>query len=156
MSNKKKSEQLGMSYGKASAKLRKSLLFFLAQKCESDNCYRCSNKIEKIEDLSIEHKIPWLDSEDPVELFFNLDNISFSHLKCNVASRRIDTEKCKNFGEQNGKSKIGPLGFSWCGFCKTFLPKVQFTINKRTRSKTEWICRSCRKTNRTRKIQVNV
>jgi len=40
------------------------------------------------ETFSIEHVIPWLDSEDPVKLFFDLDNISFSHLKCNVEDAR--------------------------------------------------------------------
>lgn len=40
------------------------------------------------ETFSIEHKIPWLDSEDPTGLFFNLDNISFSHKSCNYEAKR--------------------------------------------------------------------
>jgi len=40
------------------------------------------------ENFTIEHKVPWLDSEDPVKMFFDLDNIAFSHHKCNVAERR--------------------------------------------------------------------
>lgn len=36
----------------------------------------------------IEHKIPWLDSDKPKELFFDLENIGFSHLSCNIKARR--------------------------------------------------------------------
>lgn len=38
--------------------------------------------------FSLEHIEPWLDSEDPVGLFFNQDNISFSHLSCNISDAR--------------------------------------------------------------------
>lgn len=47
--------------------------------------------------FSIEHKEAWLDSEDPVGMYFDLDNISFSHHSCNVrAARRtnVGTSKC--------------------------------------------------------------
>jgi len=90
-SNKKKNEQLGMSHGKAQGRLRKSIMFFLAQKTGYDICYQCNEKIISVDDLSIEHKIPWLDSEDPTKLFFDLNNIAFSHLKCNVDAARSDT-----------------------------------------------------------------
>ena len=43
--------------------------------------------------LSIEHKIPWLDSDNPKELFFNLEkNIAFSHLSCNISAARQNRE----------------------------------------------------------------
>lgn len=42
-------------------------------------------KINTVDELSIEHKEPWENSDNPKELFFNLDNISFSHLKCNIS-----------------------------------------------------------------------
>lgn len=89
-SNIKKAEQLGMPYGTASNILKKNLLFYFAQRENLDICYRCKEKIEKVEDLSIEHKKPWLDSDNPKELFFDLDNIGFSHLKCNnYAGRKV-------------------------------------------------------------------
>jgi len=87
-SNKKKTEQLGMPHGTAAGRLRKSIMFNLIKQCGHDICFQCKKTIEKEEDLSIEHKIPWLDSEKPKELFFDLDNISFSHLKCNIAQAR--------------------------------------------------------------------
>lgn len=87
-SNEKKSRQLGMPHGTASGKLRKQIMFHLMQKCGMDTCHQCGKKIESIDTLSIEHKTPWLDSEDPVGLFFDTDNIAFSHHHCNCASAR--------------------------------------------------------------------
>jgi len=86
--NKKKSEQLEMSHGAASGKLRKAIMFDLIKKAGKNICFQCGETIDNIANLSIEHKIPWLDSEDPVGLFFDLDNITFSHLSCNCASAR--------------------------------------------------------------------
>ena len=43
--------------------------------------------------FSIEHKVAWLDSENPVDLYFDLENISFSHLKCNVKNSRQRGQK---------------------------------------------------------------
>jgi len=86
--NEIKSEQLGISYGAATAQLRKKILFFLIQKLGLNTCFQCGKKILDIDALSIEHKIPWLHSENPKELFFDLDNIAFSHLKCNISTIR--------------------------------------------------------------------
>lgn len=51
---------------------------------------------EKIQrnNLSIEHKIPWLNSENPQGLFFDLQNIAFSHLSCNVGAARRAKASC--------------------------------------------------------------
>jgi hypothetical protein len=87
-SNQIKHEQLGMSYGKARNILNKNIMFSLMQKCKMDRCFQCGGKIKSVDDLSVEHKIPYLYSENPVELFFDLDNIAFSHISCNSASAR--------------------------------------------------------------------
>lgn len=87
-SNAKKSEQLGMSHGKANNILRKSLIFHLSKQSGMDTCFRCNNKIDNVDDMSIEHKTAWLDSENPSELFFDIENIAFSHAKCNYSSIR--------------------------------------------------------------------
>jgi hypothetical protein len=92
-SNEKKSIKLGMSSGKAIQILRKMILFDLIKKLNLDICYRCGTNITQIEDLSIEHKIAWLNSEYPKELFFDLTNIAFSHLHCNCSSQ--DKSYCK-------------------------------------------------------------
>ena len=95
-SNKKKTLQLGMPNGTAAQKLRKMIMFQLIQKLGLNTCFQCGNKIETIEELSIEHKVAWLDSNNPKELFFDLDNIAFSHLSCNCSN-------AKNFNK--GKTK---------------------------------------------------
>jgi len=86
--NELKKAQLGMAVGTARNKLQKKLMFMFAQKCGMDNCFQCGKKIESIDQLSIEHKIPWLHSDDPIGLFMDLDNIAFSHLSCNIAAGR--------------------------------------------------------------------
>lgn len=82
----KKHHQLGMNAGTASYRLAKDLLFkFLTD--AGHVCYRCGESMER-KDFSIEHKTPWLDSEDPQKLFFDLNNIAFSHKSCNIAAAR--------------------------------------------------------------------
>ena len=102
MSNKEKTKQLKMSNGKARNRLGKMIMFDFVKKCKLDKCYHCKEKIEKIEHLSIEHKIPWLHSEDPAELYFNLDNIAFSHLSCNCRNSRNPNQKY--FNEEDRKN----------------------------------------------------
>lgn len=91
-SNKKKGEQLGMPIGTAQAILRKKVLFNLIVLLGLNKCFQCGEQIDNVNDLSIEHKIPWLDSDDPKGLFFNLENIAFSHLKCNSKARRDNSQ----------------------------------------------------------------
>ena len=50
--------------------------------------YFVNGSIKTVEGLSIEHKTPWLDRENAKELFWDLDNIAFSHLSCNSGARK--------------------------------------------------------------------
>ena len=109
-SNKKKSAQLGISHGTASNRLRKAIMFSLIKETGKDMCFHCEEKIESIDNLSIEHKVPWLDSEDPVGLYFDLDNIAFSHLSCNSGNRR------SNFSEHGTTRRYGHYGCR-CDLC---------------------------------------
>lgn len=97
----KKAQQLGMKFGTASNRLRKSVMFMLVQRCGLDVCHRCGEKILNEADLTIEHKQPWLDV-DP-RLFWDLNNIAFSHHRCNVADARRPNRKYSTDGER----KIG-------------------------------------------------
>lgn len=138
--NKKKAEQLGMPFGTACYRLRKAILFHLIRVTGLNGCYRCGEIIESVDDLSIEHKAPWLDSDDPVELFFNLDNIAFSHLSCNCAEKK-----------RNGsQAKKGPVGMAWCSGCQGFLPESDFGKNPQEKRKRElrYYCNTCRKEKR--------
>lgn len=81
----RKERQLGMSWGRARHMLHQDIMFeFVVSK---RNCYHCGLPMTR-DNFSIEHKSPWLDSEDPKGKFFEIDNIDFSHLNCNVAKRR--------------------------------------------------------------------
>lgn len=84
--NLKKQQVLGMPYGTACNRLRKLILFKCIQELGKDTCCLCGEKIENVGDMSIEHVVPWLNSDTPKELFWDLDNIAFSHLKCNLAA----------------------------------------------------------------------
>jgi hypothetical protein len=91
MSNKAKSERLGMSYSKASHQLRKKIMFSLIQKAGLNKCYRCGKVIANIDNLSIEHKTSWFTAENPLESFWDLNNIAFSHLRCNCSWRNMSS-----------------------------------------------------------------
>ena len=84
----KKTKQLGMNPSTASNRLKKELLFSLAKELKINWCYQCGEEIETAKRMTIEHKTPWLDSDDPVGNFFSLDNIAFSHSSCNYAAAR--------------------------------------------------------------------
>lgn len=136
--NKQRAEQLGMSYGAANHKLKKNLMFKFAQMLDFDNCYACGEKIQTPTDLSVEHKEPWEGRENGVEKFWDLDNIAFSHLKCNIPH------------VQGGYKhrKIGKEGTAWCGSCQDFL-----SVNLFRKDSTRWngvdsVCNACRKKKR--------
>ena len=89
----KKKLQLGMNPSTASHRLVKDLLwFFICQTKDGVNCHRCGQMMDR-DTFSIEHKTPWLDSDDPVGLYFNLANVDFSHKSCNYAAKRIPHKK---------------------------------------------------------------
>lgn len=108
--NKRKSNFLGISFSTASYQLKKNILFDLVKKTGKDTCIRCKEKIETPQELSIDHKKLWLDT-DP-NLFWDLKNIGFSHHRCNSAFNRYRRKT--------------PKGTSWCSRCKKNLPIDNF------------------------------
>jgi hypothetical protein len=111
----KRAEQLGMSFGKARNKLVNIIFLHLAKLSGTSACFKCGKEIVSPNEISIEHKKPWLDVSP--DLFWNLDNIAFSHRKCNKADRTPRNRK------------IGPEGTSWCSVHKDFLPIENFWKN---------------------------
>jgi len=92
-----KNESLGMNHSTASGRLLKDILFNFIS--ENDTvCYHCEKEMTR-DNFSIEHIVPWLYAENALELFFDLSNISFSHLKCNVSKRRIPNAKNRSIEE---------------------------------------------------------
>ena len=87
----KKTEQLGMNPSTASGRLVKDTLFRLAIET-NHKCFQCGGELTR-DTFSIEHKKPWLNSEDPLGNYFDQDNISFSHLSCNVKAAKAGRPK---------------------------------------------------------------
>ena len=88
-----KTRQLGMDPGTASNRLKKTLLFEFAKKLDMHWCYQCGAEIVDCDKFTVEHKTPWLHSEDPKGLFFDIDNIAFSHKSCNYRAARAGKSK---------------------------------------------------------------
>lgn len=72
----RKYDLLGMPFGTAAARLRKLVMFDLVK--------RCGKEIGTADELSIEHKEGWQLRPDPIAAFFDLRDIGFSHLLCNI------------------------------------------------------------------------
>jgi len=107
MSNAEKAKLLRMPYGTANSRLRKMLLFKFAGELDPFGrlrCYRCGTEVPSIDDFSIEHKEAWMSAEDPVKAFFDLDNIAFSHITCNVGAANREKIHCPQ-GHIYGKDR---------------------------------------------------
>lgn len=89
-------DKLGVKAGKALGILYKKIRFDQAVRLKEDICCRCGEKITDIDDFTIDHIEPWIHSEDPVDRFYNLDNIGYAHSKCNKPYlKRHSREKVK-------------------------------------------------------------
>ena len=75
-----------MNPSTASHRLKVDILFKFVIEA-GNKCFQCNKTLTR-QDFSIEHKIPWLDSDDPIKLYFDLDNIAYSHQSCNFSAAR--------------------------------------------------------------------
>lgn len=91
-SNARKAEILGMPFGTATNRLRRAIIFRLLKKLGEDKCFQCGTAIEQLVDLSIEHKMPWAGD---AAMFWDLENIAFSHLKCNIGAANRERPRRK-------------------------------------------------------------
>ncbi len=96
----KKKLQLGMNPSTASHRLVKDVLWSLIVKTGQSLCCKCGGEMSR-ETFSIEHIEPWLDSNDPVGLYFSLENIGFSHHSCNVKAARRKPAVCGTSARYN-------------------------------------------------------
>jgi hypothetical protein len=119
--NKRKTEILGIPYGTAGNRLRKMVLFHLLKKHGENICFKCGDTIAEIDELSIEHIESW--QLGGAQLFWDMKNIAFSHLRCNRQSVSLP-------GSGTSSRKIGPDGTAWCNRCKQFLPGESFFRNR--------------------------
>ena len=126
-------ETLGMPQGTAMNRLRKMVLFRQLKKYRDNICARCEKEIENVEQLSIEHVKPW--EGRSAELFWDMDNIAFSHLDCN---------RQHIYHGGASKRKIAPEGMSWCVGCKKFEPVGNFNADKARWTGLQHYCRESR------------
>ena len=144
-SSYRKSIFLGMPFGTASNQLRKRIMLNLLQKLGEDFCYRCGQKIETVDELSIEHKKAWQGVD--ISLFWDLDNIAFSHLDCNIRHRPVLEDGVKhNRGKKTffrSPKRNPPPGKSWCIGHEDFLPIEMFGKNRHEWNGLRNRCKKC-------------
>jgi len=92
--NSKRKQLLGRSFTYARNELHRTLLFHFIKELKKDICYRCGEKINTIEDFTIDHKENWIGGDDPKKLFYSIDNIAFSHSLCNKRAPKTKRIKC--------------------------------------------------------------
>jgi len=134
-----------MNVGTAQGRLDKHILFWLIKKAGLDTCYRCGQTIDRIEDLSTDHKEPWLDV-DPA-LFWDVENnIAFSHRSCNYrAARPTGWATAERLNEiRIDRHRDAPEGQAWCFGHKLYLARDQFGKNKYFPSGVQRFCIECR------------
>ncbi len=130
MSNKKKYEMLGMPFGTAQNKLRKQILFMLLEKLGWLDCFRCGLDIESVDNLSVEHKKPWVN--ESADLFWDLENIAFSHASCNSGAHNREKTACKHghtFDKENTKIRADGRGRS-CKTCARERQRVEYKYKR--------------------------
>lgn len=130
--SKRIADFLGMPHGTAMAKLRKNILFHQLKKHNENVCFRCQKQIITADELSVDHIEPW--ESLSVELFWSLENIAFSHRKCNRPHR--------NKGGGSKKRLFPPEGMAWCAEHKAFLPKEKFDKGGRWDGVKDY-CKEC-------------
>ena len=95
--NETKNKSLGMNHSTASGRLIKDILFKFITK-DGILCHHCQEEMTR-DNFSIEHITPWLHAENSLDLFFDLNNVSFAHLKCNILKRRLTHAKNRTVDE---------------------------------------------------------
>ena len=102
-SKDKKQKQLGMNPSTAAHRLRTDIMFKIIMDA-GYVCHQCGEVLTR-DTFSIEHKEPWLDSENPLKLYFDLENIAFSHYSCNVGAARQPSKYLSEEERRDGLRK---------------------------------------------------
>lgn len=93
-----------MDPGTAAHQLRMDLLFSYIVSA-GHVCFHCGGTLTR-DNWSIEHKTPWLYSEDPRGHFFDPTNIAYSHPRCNYGAARRFTKKSKSLNSRTKNSGL--------------------------------------------------
>jgi hypothetical protein len=125
--NQRRSDILGMPFGTACNRLRRMVMFAVLQRHEENVCFKCGKMILKPEDLTLEHKEAWL--EGGALLFWDLNNIAFSHRQCNLREGFVRREIVD--------------GRLWCSYCKKYKSVSCFHRDKKQRTGYALLCKDC-------------
>lgn len=129
--------QLGMPFGTAVHRLRKNIIFSMMKRLGEDACFKCSLPIDTVDEMSMEHKQPWLNRD--VALFWDLDNLAWSHLACNRPDNPVYPSR-----------RIDPAGMQYCWRCKKNLLLSEFHKDRHEERGLCTSCKSCYRTDRNR------
>ena len=149
--DRRKREQLGMPIGTATNRLIKQVMFDLLRELDELTCFRCQDEISTPIELSIEHTVPWI-GEAP-SVFWDLDLISFSHLRCNSGAFRLEIHSTpaqrRLNGEHLSRKMAASRGFipgtAWCGGRhQGYVTITNFAVNRGRSTGVQSWCRDCR------------
>ncbi len=138
----KKSKQLGMNYSTACYRLDRIVLFGLLKELGRLTCFRCGQLITTPQHLSMDHVMPWMGNAN--NLFWDLNNISWSHRGCNSAAARPAPGNIKKAQQARSKHDKGPDGMLWCSGHQTYLDGTLFDRNRSSVTGFQYYCRDCR------------
>jgi len=126
-SDERKLEILGIPFGTACNRLRRMVMFDLLRRHQENVCFKCGKMILKTEDLTLEHKETWLDGGS--SLFWDLNNIAFSHKQCNLRKGFVRREIMD--------------GTLWCSNCTHYKPISCFHRERKQRTGYALLCKDC-------------
>jgi hypothetical protein len=129
-----------MSLSAATHKLRKLLLFEAMRELNKLNCFQCGETISSVDSFTVEHKVPWRLTENPMDVYFDLSNIAYSHHSCNSgAARKADTHPgARKYTDKERQ----------CSDCHVWKPFRDSCRNRGKASVREIMCRQCRRESR--------
>jgi hypothetical protein len=130
----KKTEQLGMPFPTACARLRRIVLFQLLRELRRTACFRCGDEMS-VADFSLDHKVDCM-HQDP-ELFWDVTNIAFSHVRCNVPGRPAWVAR-----RAEKVARCGP-GMAWCNVHRGCAPLDQFGSDRAQPEGRALNCKVC-------------
>lgn len=128
----KRIDALGMPLTTATHRLMRAVMVSLLRDLNKDACYRCSEPMSE-GDWSIDHKVDWINN-DPA-LFWDVTNISFSHLTCNKRATR-----------SGAPARNPPEGTSWCSKERRYRPVSDFTYSGQRNTGIDYWCKTCKST----------
>jgi len=127
---KKYEEQLGTTLGKARNQLCNQMLLYYATLVNQHICHKCNLPVVDPQELSLDHIKPWRNEINAKELYWDTENVTIAHLKCNKVDRP-------------GRIALPP-GMSYCSVHKDFHPVDEFYSGNRWNG-LDYVCKEISK-----------